>query len=285
MKLVTGWLAALMVALTMSAAFATDVPELKGHVNDNANIISPAAEQQLEAELSALEQKTTAQVAILTVPSLGGETIDQYGTDVASSWKLGQKGVDNGLLITYTTDGDHSRIDVGYGLEGAIPDGKAGDIIRDDFRRYAPKVGTKDFDQAFLSTEQAIASIVIAEYQADSSGKSLQGTKFPTGLVVMLVVAFFAGAVTESMMTFGGAVTGGVVGFLFGVIGGISGLGIVIATIVCAFIGLIAKYILEGVAASGGSSSSGYSSSSSSGSGGGGFSGGGGGFGGGGASD
>lgn len=172
-------LALAFVCLAPLQCFAFDVPPLNGYrVNDHANLLKPEQRAALESALAALEQKTTAQVAILTVNDLQGDDIKSAALKVFDTWKLGQKGKDNGLLILYTVKEDRYRLEVGYGLEGAIPDGVAGDIIRHQLRAKAdPKHGTNDFGGAFNDAVQRIAAIVAAEYASDPSGESLKGHK------------------------------------------------------------------------------------------------------------
>lgn len=155
-------LISLLVVMTTGAQ-AEDVPPLTGRVNDLANVISPAGESRLENLLAKLEQDTTAQVAILTMPEINDESLEDFSLRVATTWALGQADKDNGLLILYLVDEDRTRIEVGYGLEGAIPDGQAGDILRNHFRKYAPKEGAKDFDQAFVAAVERVAVLVTAD--------------------------------------------------------------------------------------------------------------------------
>jgi len=274
----------LLLLCISTATFAFEVPVLKGRVNDYANLLSEPVQQQLEEKLKQLEDKTTAQVAILTTKDLQGTTIEEYSMKVVESWQLGQKGKDNGLLITYAVDGDMYRIEVGYGLEGAIPDGKAGDIIRDQLRAHAnPKENTHDFDQAFTVAVETVSGIIYTEYEKDPTGESMRGSDGTVIVVIfLLIISLFICAFISEFTT---EVVGGVVGALCGAGIGISLMEIIgiplLGFIALSFvIGLISKYILEAF----GSGGSGSYSSGGSGSFGGGFSGGGGGFGGGGAS-
>lgn len=86
---------------------------------------------RLEAQLAAFEQETTHQIAVLTVPSLEGEPIEAFSLRVAEAWKLGQKGLDNGILLLVAAQDRQARIEVGYGLEGAVPDAIAKRVLED----------------------------------------------------------------------------------------------------------------------------------------------------------
>jgi uncharacterized protein len=110
---------------------ATDVPFLTGRVVDNAEILSAATREALEAKLAAHEQATTNQVAVLTVVSLDDESIEDFAIRVFESWKLGRRGRDNGVLVIVAPFERRMRIEVGYGLEGTLTDLQASRIIRD----------------------------------------------------------------------------------------------------------------------------------------------------------
>jgi uncharacterized protein len=125
-------LAAAIVALLSAAVLAADiaVPYLTGRVVDEANILSQPARDRLTAALKAHETATTNQIVVLTVPSIGQVSVEEYALKVFEAWKLGQKGKDNGVLVVVAPRDRKMRIEVGYGLEGTLPDGAAGEIIR-----------------------------------------------------------------------------------------------------------------------------------------------------------
>lgn len=107
-------------------AAALNVPPLGGRVNDLADMIHPSTEQQLEAALAQLEKSDSTQVVILTIPSLGGEALEEYSMRVAEQWQIGQKEVDNGVLLLVSKNDRKIRIEAGYGLEGKLTDLTAG---------------------------------------------------------------------------------------------------------------------------------------------------------------
>lgn len=130
--LILCFIPALICAVTPSIP---DVP--RDYVVDLVNIISPDVETKLDGYLKELEERTTAQIVVLTIKSLEGEPIEQFSLDVAhNKWKLGQKGKDNGLLILVALDDRKYRIEVGYGFEGILPDSLAGSIGRQYFVPY-----------------------------------------------------------------------------------------------------------------------------------------------------
>ena len=119
------------VLLSSSLARALDVPPLRARVNDLASALSPQMEGQLEAQLEAYERATGHQMAVLLVPSLEGDPIEDFSIRVAEAWKLGQKGKDDGVLLLVAVNDRKMRIEVGYGLEGDLPDALVGRIMRE----------------------------------------------------------------------------------------------------------------------------------------------------------
>jgi uncharacterized protein len=126
-------LAQLLVALVLWApatALARNVPPLVAHVNDTADMLSPAAEQALEQKLTAYEQKSQHQFALLTIDSLEGDAIEEFSMRVVEAWKLGRKGKDDGLLLLIAKADHKLRIEVGYGLEGDVTDAFSAQVRR-----------------------------------------------------------------------------------------------------------------------------------------------------------
>jgi uncharacterized protein len=113
---------ALLILLSLTSAAAKEVPYLAGRVNDTANLIPPEQRQRIEAKLAQFEQQTGNQVAVLTIDSLEGEALEDYAHKVASTWALGQKGKDNGVLLLVSKGDRQMRMEVGYGLEPVLTD-------------------------------------------------------------------------------------------------------------------------------------------------------------------
>jgi uncharacterized protein len=105
-----------------SPASALDVPYLSGRIVDQAELLAPADEQRIAARLEALERESGAQVVVVTVPTLDGEPVEDYAIKVAETWKLGRKGVDDGVVFLIARDERALRLEVGYGLESKLPD-------------------------------------------------------------------------------------------------------------------------------------------------------------------
>jgi uncharacterized protein len=152
-----------------SVSHATSVPEKPlRYVVDLAGIIDDAAENRLNGYLQELEQKTTAQEVILTIPSLEGESIEDFSITIAhDKWKLGQKGKDNGVLLLISQKDRKYRIEVGYGLEGVLPDSLVGSLGRNLLVPY--------FRKGDYSTGIFTAAIAIADKIAEASGVKIEG--------------------------------------------------------------------------------------------------------------
>jgi len=126
---VSALLAAVLPALV--AAAAPKLPELTGRVVDGAGLLPLDVRAKLEAELAAIEAKSTDQVVVVTVPSLQGYPIEEFGVALGRAWGIGQKGKDNGIIVLVAPNERKVRFEVGRGLEPLMPDGKAGTIIRE----------------------------------------------------------------------------------------------------------------------------------------------------------
>ena len=151
--------------LVAIAGFAVDVPYLTGRVVDNAEILSPTARDRITALMKAHEDKTSDQIAVLTLPTLDGESVEGYSTRVFESWKLGQKGKDNGVLVVVVPNDRKMRIEVGYGLEGTLPDVAAARIIRNVM---TPAFKAGDYDKGVA---EGVAAIVAQlEGRGDAAG-------------------------------------------------------------------------------------------------------------------
>jgi len=153
--------ALLLLSGAGAAAFALDVPPLTGRVNDTAHILRSSSVRVLEQTLENLEQTDSTQIVVLTIPSLEGESLEPYALKVAETWKLGQKGFDNGALLLIISNDRKIRIETGYGLEGRLTDLVAGRIIRE---RIAPAFKRGEYDQGVINGVAAMAAAVKGEY-------------------------------------------------------------------------------------------------------------------------
>ena len=173
--------------LLMSAVLAKDVPYLSGRVNDQAGLLSDAGIDRITSILQRLEQAKGAQVAVLTVPGLHGEPVEKYSMRVVEAWKLGRKGVDDGVLLLVARDDRRIRIEVGYGLEGVLTDLDSRRII-DNMMQPAFRQG--DFEGGVEAAVKAIGDLVTGELeQIPGSGLSA-ASGLPNG--AGMVLGFFA---------------------------------------------------------------------------------------------
>ena len=124
------WLLALWLAASCATAEVA-VPPLRAHVTDLADTLDAGQRATLEGTLANFETERGAQIAVLIVPTTAPEAIEQYAIRVAEQWKLGRKGVDDGVLLLVAKQDRALRIEVGYGLEGVIPDAIANRIVED----------------------------------------------------------------------------------------------------------------------------------------------------------
>ncbi len=113
------------------SANALDVPKPKGYVSDYAGMLTSEQVSSLEQKLREFEKATSNEIAILIIPGLEGENLEEFSIKVASAWGVGKRNKDNGILVFIAKEDRKIRIEVGYGLEGVVPDGAAGFIIRE----------------------------------------------------------------------------------------------------------------------------------------------------------
>ena len=159
----------LLIFTTTPVGFAAEIPLIPANpVIDLAGIIDDTAETKINRYLRELERKTTAQMAILTIKSLEGQTIEEFSLSIAhDKWQLGQKGKDNGVLLVVALNARKYRIEVGYGLEGVLPDSLVGGIGRQYLVPY--------FKKGDYSTGIYSATLVIANKVASDAGVKISG--------------------------------------------------------------------------------------------------------------
>lgn len=250
------------------AAAQVAVPPLKGRVNDLTGTLSEQQRTALEQTLAEFEARKGAQIAVLLVPTTRPEPVQVFAVRVQESWKLGRKGVDDGVLLAIAKDDRELHIEVGYGLEGPLPDAIAKRIIEEEI---VPRFRQGDFYGGIRAGTDRLMRVIEGEPlptpQRRSQGASPRGIDMMVPL--LFLVLFFGGILRAIFGRFlGGAVAGGVAGAAAWLITGALAIALVAAVI--GFIAILA----------GGGRRMGYGGwSSRGGSGGGGF---GGGFGGGG---
>ena len=163
MKKACRFLILLLCCLPVTA-YGLDVPRLQGYVNDYAGMISPSAKSKIEEGLRAFEQSDSTQIVILTISSLEGGNIEEFGIKVAETWKIGQQVKDNGILFIASKQDRKIRIEVGRGLEGKLTDLMAGRIID---RVIKPRFSKGDFDGGFIAGVSSMIDATRGEFKAD----------------------------------------------------------------------------------------------------------------------
>ena len=267
---------AALIAIFIFASFnvraeLVAIPALKTHVTDLTQTLTSEQQNQLEAKLSAFERQSGSQVAVLMVPSTQPEDIAQYSIRVVDAWKLGREKPDDGLLILVAKDDHKMRIEVGYGLEGAIPDLTAKRIITEVM---APNFKQGDFYGGINNATDKLTALISGEQLPAPNKQAAGNSGFENILPILLFGGLVLGGILRAIFGnfFGGALNGGAIGMLAWLLGG--GIFAAILFGLLAFVFTLIGPV--GLSQMGG----GFGGRS----GGGGFSGGGGGFGGGGAS-
>ncbi|MBR6502494.1 MAG: TPM domain-containing protein [Clostridia bacterium] len=203
-------------------------------VNDFADVITPEDEQIICAQGKALQENTKAQAVIVTVDSLDGQAIEDYAYEIGENWALGDKEEDNGIVILLSVSDREYRVEVGSGLEGALPDSKTGRIM-DHYA--APKLATDDFSGALLDVYNAITNEIYLEYgiettpnyipvenlpkkqEESSAGKVIISWVVMVGIVALYIIFFggrgglFIFGAPRFYGGFGGGSSGGFGGF------------------------------------------------------------------------
>ena len=155
------------------ALAAPQFPALTGRVVDGAHLLSPGAAQGLDAQLAAFEAKTGDQLVVVTLPTLNGQPIEQYGYQLGRHWGIGQKGKDNGVLLIVAPNERRVRIEVGYGLEGTLTDARTSQIIQGII---VPRFKAGDMQRGILSGAQAIMKLAGGEALAESDAVPSQAS-------------------------------------------------------------------------------------------------------------
>ena len=183
----------LMLGFFALPAFSLDVPKLEAPIMDKADVINSSDEMALNQKLTNLSNETGIQVAVLTIPSLEGEALESYSMKVVEDWKLGQKGVDNGVLLLVSIGDRELRIETGYGVEGDLTDTKCGLIIRNVITPYF-KDG--DYSKGIVQGVTAIVENVAVNFSENSENPIVleddDSDDWEGFLVVGIFVAFFS---------------------------------------------------------------------------------------------
>jgi uncharacterized protein len=175
----------------VSPAAARNWPKPEGLVSDFAKIIDPASRDSIEALARELREKTGAELAVTTLPDLGEDDIDAAAVDLYKAWGIGKKGTDEGVLILLGWKERRVRIEVGYGLEGILPDGLCGSIIR---QVMAPELAQGHVGTGLLRGAQAVVGVIAKDRGVTITGsiplpaEEPEGSGNPRSAVLLAVV-------------------------------------------------------------------------------------------------
>jgi uncharacterized protein len=177
--------AAILLFLGCFSSLALEVPPgPERRVTDRTGALTAEQIERLDQKLAAFERETTNQIVVLLIPSLEGDSLEDYSIRLAEKWKVGQKGRNNGVILLIVKNDRKVRLEVGYGLEGALPDALAGTIIRNEI---GPRFRNGEFYQGIDAGVNAVMSAIKGEYKA-SPGR--RGSPVPPWLPFLLVLAF-----------------------------------------------------------------------------------------------
>jgi uncharacterized protein len=253
-------------------------------------LLSPGTAQELEAGLTAFEKSDSTQIVVLTIPTLEGESLEEYSIKVAEAWRIGQKKIDNGVILLVAKQDRKIRIEVGRGLEGKLTDLVSGQIIRAEIK---PRFKAGDFDGGIKAGVAAVMAVAKGEYTANpretgNAGRSIHPNHSIFTFVIFLMVAcIFLGSISRILGGVAGAIGLPIIAFLL--FPGLAFLLLIGLGVGGFLLGLFLTFLFGGGGGGGffgggGPFMWGGFGGGGFGGGGGGFSGGGGGFGGGGAS-
>lgn len=217
---------------TAAQAGQVAVPQLRTWVTDQTGTLDPATRAQLEQQLVQLDQTKGAQLAVLVVPTTGEDTIESYARRVFDQWRLGRARVDDGVLLVVAKEDRRLRIEVGYGLEGAIPDVLAGRIIRE---QITPHFKQDNYAAGIVAGVNSLIGLIQGEplpepQVQDDSGDEPYIMLIPLAIMSFfmpplfagLAVGFFVGLMFESILA---GIVGGVVAAIISLLGYASGKG------------------------------------------------------------
>ncbi len=214
----------LVTILPIGVLAYTSPGKSQGFVSDYAKIISTSDISAIESQLKSLKDTTGVEVAVVTVPSLGDEVVETYAVKLFEEWGIGTKGRDNGLLILVAPNDRSARIEVGYGLEGVIPDTIANNIV---LREMIPEFKVNNYSQGIVKAVNAVNGIILNTTDTSiysAPPKKSQGFYFEVVIFFFFVIANVLGQTLSKTKSWwmGGLIGAGIgvvislfIGFLF----------------------------------------------------------------------
>lgn len=186
------WVCILFLVVWMgvtTVSFAVVTPNAEFYVKDDANVLSEETEDYIMQTNIDLEQKTGAQIVVVTIPSLEGESIEEYANELFRAWGIGSKEKNNGLLLLCSTGDRLFRVEVGYGLEGILPDGKTG-RMQDEY--IIPYLKENNYDEGIRNGYSAFLQEIAEEYGVTiSNGQTAKVVSSTSNNVDYSIIAMF----------------------------------------------------------------------------------------------
>jgi uncharacterized protein len=170
-----------------------EIPEIHHRANDLGGLMTGAQVTDLESRLQAFEQETSNQIVVLIVPTLQGESLEDFSLKVCEKNKLGKKGRDNGVLFFIVKNERRMRIEVGYGLEGVLTDALSDQIIR---TVVAPRFRVGDYPGGISAGVDAIMLATKGEFQGEPNG----GKRNKMSPLAMLIFLLFFGGIVRLLL-------------------------------------------------------------------------------------
>lgn len=200
------------LVLTVPLFSEDKFPVRQGLINDFAGVIQQEAKKEMEIRVREVLQKTGTTVVVATVPTIGKNYLQGYVNDLYHTWGIGKKGENKGVLIFVAVKERKIRIETGYGVEGILPDGKLGEIIRNEMMPYLKK---GDYDTGILNAVKSIAQIIATDAKVNITGQTPAVTKSNTSAkksdelsmtaisIIALIVVGIIGLITWTILKFG----------------------------------------------------------------------------------
>lgn len=203
--------------LSVSSLLALDFPRPIGYVNDFAGIFSSYYSTSLEQDLSSFEKETTIELVVVTIESLQETTIEEYAVRLFEDWRIGKKGEDNGLLLLVAPNERKLKIEVGYGLEPIITDGRAGRIIREEI---TPEFKKSNYEQGVQKGIARLEDYLLADEPPKEIEKVVEKAEgnFPMVVIAFIILVYLSSFWGRTKRVWPGGVVGIILGFITGLI-------------------------------------------------------------------
>lgn len=207
-------IASLAFFLAATAGAEEKFPARKGMINDFAGVIPADAKSQMETIVRGVLKQTGTSVIVVTVPTIGENYLQGYVNDLYRTWGIGKKGENKGVLIFLTVKERKVRIETGYGVEGILPDGKVGEIIRNDI---VPHLKRNDYGAGLFNAVKSVSKVIVedARASADGTAKPAAPAAKKAGLgttaiiIIVAVVLGIIGLIIWAVMRSGGRSSSG----------------------------------------------------------------------------